>query len=294
MGCAIPRRAFWSILLLPALMGAEPIVLDLWPGKAPGETGQIGEEKTVEGKPGQLKTQRITNVTKPTLTVYRPDPKKDTGAAVIVAPGGGYNILAWTHEGEEVAQWLNTQGITGIILKYRVPKRPDQVRNIPQLQDAQRAISLVRSKATEWKIDPQRIGMLGFSAGGHLTATASLEFGKRVYEPIDAVDRNSPRPDFAILVYPGGLIEKEKGTLAPEIAIAKDTPPLFFAHSSDDPVSPENSVQLYLAARKAGVPVEMHLYASGGHGFGLRPSEHPAATWPARAADWMRSRKIVP
>jgi acetyl esterase/lipase len=277
-----------------ALAADKPTVLDLWPGKAPGDKGDIGEEK-VETKPGDP-TKRVTNVSKPTLTVFRPAKDKDTGAAVVIAPGGGYNILAWDLEGEEVAEWLNSIGVTGIVLKYRVPRRPSDPKEggpVGALQDAQRALSLVRSKASEWKIDPERIGMLGFSAGGHLTASLSTNFDKRAYDTIDSVDKVSCRPDFAVLIYPGGVIEKGKATLRSDIRVTKDTPPMFFAHATNDPVSSENSVALYLALREAKVPAEMHLYATGGHGFGLRKSDQPCSTWPARCAEWMGVRKLL-
>jgi acetyl esterase/lipase len=159
--------------------------------------------------------------------------------------------------------------------------------------DAQRAISLVRGKAKDLGIDPKRIGMLGFSAGGHLTAWTSTNFDKRSYEPIDEIDKVSCRPDFAVLVYPGGVVSKEKGDLSPEIRVTSETPPSFFAHAGDDKVSPENSVQMYLALKKAGVAAELHIYASGGHGFGLRPSKNPCATWPARCAEWMKSQGFL-
>ena len=149
-------------------------------------------------------------------------------------------------------------------------------------------MSLVRGKADDWQIDPNRIGMLGFSAGGHLTASLSTHYEKRVYEPIDRIDKVRCRPDFAVLIYPGGVLEKSKSTLRPDIRITKDTPPMFLAHASNDPVSAENSVALYLALREAKVPAEMHLYASGGHGFGLRKSDQPCSNWPQRCEEWMR------
>jgi len=188
----------------------EPAVLKLWPGQVPGETGKIAEEK-VDLKPADKKIRSITNVSTPTLTIYRPTKDKDTGIAVLVCPGGGYNVLAWDHEGDQVAAWLNSIGVTGLVLKYRVPRRPDQPKDQPPLgalQDAQRALSLVRSKAKEWGIDPKRIGMLGFSAGGHLTAWTPTNFDKRAYEAVDEVDKVSCRPDFAVMIYPGGLIAK--------------------------------------------------------------------------------------
>ena len=161
------------------------------------------------------------------------------------------------------------------------------------LQDAQRAMSLVRSKAAEWKIDPERIGILGFSAGGHLSATTSTNSDRRNYEPIDDVDKLSCRPDFAVLVYPAYLLKDKSDELAPEVRISKDTPPVFFAHADDDPHSSDNSARMYLALKEAGVPCELHIYASGGHGFGLRQSEHPSCTWPARCAEWMKSQGLL-
>jgi acetyl esterase/lipase len=274
----------------------KPLVLDLWPGAAPGETGKIGPEKILEGKPGkpgQRTVMRITNVTKPTITVYRPAKDMDTGAAVLIAPGGGWTILAWDLEGTEVASWLNSIGVTGIVLKYRVPKRPDQPKHVPPLQDAQRAMSIIRGKAAEWGIDPQRIGVLGFSAGGHLAAATATNFDHRAYEPIDAIDKISSRPDFAIMIYPGGIVEKGKREMNPEIKVSSQTPPCFFAHADNDGVSPENTVAMYLALHQAKVPAEVHIYASGGHGFGLRPSDQPCSTWPQRCADWLRKQGIL-
>lgn len=269
---------------------AEPVVIDLWPGKAPGETADVADEKLT--KKGDVVTS-ITNVSKPSIKVY-PAPKETaTGVALLIAPGGGYNNLAWDHEGEQVAAWANSLGITGVILKYRVPRRPDTAKDKPPagaLQDAQRAIGIVRSKAAEWGVDPKRVGMLGFSAGGHLTAWASTNFDKRTYEAVDEADAQSGRPDFAVMVYPGGAIEKGATTpqLKPEITITKETPPSFLTMASDDPVNSENCIALYLALKKAGVPAEMHLYTKGGHGYGLRPTAGVPATWTKRCEEWMR------
>jgi acetyl esterase/lipase len=274
----------------------KPLTLDVWPGRAPGESGDPGEEKFLEQKPGEKPVKRLTDVSRPTLTVYRPARDKDTGAAVVICPGGGYNILAWDLEGEEVAAWLNSVGVTGIILKYRVPRRPGQPKDAPPpgpLQDAQRAVSLVRSKAGEWVLDPKRIGILGFSAGGHLAAAASTNFDKRAYEPIDGLDNVSCRPDFAVLVYPGYLANKEKDGLAADIRVTDQTPPTFLAHAGDDGVPAEGSVLLYLALKKAKVPAELHVYATGGHGFGLRPSDKPCSQWPQRCEEWMRSQGLL-
>jgi acetyl esterase/lipase len=282
----------WSIPL-PAL-GQAPRTFDVWPGKPPGETGEVGPEKILDDQPGERKVKRIGDVTHPTITVFRPPQDRDTHAAVLICPGGGYHILAWDLEGEEVAAWLNSLGVTGIVLKYRVPRRKDQPAHLAPLMDAQRAMSLVRSKAKEWDLDSRRIGILGFSAGGHLAAATSTNFDKRQYEPIDDVDKVGSRPDFAVLIYPAYLVEKGKDQLAPEIRVGKDSPPTFFAHAGDDGVSPENSAVMYLALKRAGVPAELHIYRNGGHGFGLRRAQgSPATTWPARCEEWLHSSGVV-
>jgi Esterase/lipase len=276
---------------------SEPI--RLWPSRAPGETKVLPREgdttkptdRLVNGK----RIVRLGNVSEPTITIYSPDPAKNTGAAVIVAPGGGYSILASELEGTEVCEWLNSIGVTGVLLKYRVPKREERARHEAPLEDAQRAMGLVRSRAKEWGIDPQRIGMLGFSAGAHLTAVASHQHEKRVYERIDAADDVSCRPDFALLIYPAYLAIKEKNEeIAPELPVGKErTPPTFIVMTGDDPVRVENAVFYYLALKNAGVRAEMHLYPEGGHGYGLQHTEALVTTWPARAEEWMRSEGLL-
>jgi acetyl esterase/lipase len=284
----------WSVRPAPA--AEKPLVLDLWPDKAPGDKTDIGEEKVTEGKGDHPGIDQITNVSKPTLTVYRPAKDADTGAAVVIAPGGGYRVLAWSKEGVEVAEWLNSIGVTGIVLKYRVPRRADSPMDAPPVQalmDAQRAVSLVRSKAKEWDLDPNRIGMLGFSAGGHLTAWASTNFDKRAYEPIDDVDKVGCRPDFAVLVYPGGLTAKDSEGLSPEIRVSKETPPTYITVAADDKGAAEGSRRVFEALKKVDVPADLKVYETGGHGFGLRHSDKECSTWPQRCADWMKARGLL-
>jgi acetyl esterase/lipase len=281
-----------------------PQVVDLWPGKAPDEPGGIGAEY-VRMSPKLDRTQvevteptrMVTNVTKPTITVYRPAKDKDTGTAVLICPGGGYWNLYWELEGEEVAAWLNSVGVTGIILKYRVPRRPDEPKGEPArrpLQDAQRAVSLVRSRAKEWGIAPGRIGIVGFSAGGHLAVATATGFEKRTYEPVDEIDKVSCRPDFAIPVYSGYLRAKDKDELAPGLRIPKGTPPMFLVHGGADIISdPENSVVLYRALKRAGVPVELHIYAGAAHDFGVRRSDRPCSAWTDSCAAWLRHQGFL-
>jgi acetyl esterase/lipase len=276
----------------------DPTVVDLWPGAAPGDYGAIGEERFRPPETAPTQDARwLTNVTRPTVTVYRPSQAQNTGAAMLICPGGGYWNLAWDLEGEEVAAWLNTVGMAGILLKYRVPRRPGQPEPLPApgpLLDAQRAISLVRSRAGEWGIDPGRIGTVGFSAGGHLSLAAATHFDERAYAPIDAIDTVSCRPDFAIAVYPGYLVAEETGRLAPYMRLPAGTPPVFLVHASDDTVAgAEHSVGMYLALKRAGISAELHIYATGGHGFGVRRKGLPCCTWPERCVAWLQSLGVL-
>jgi acetyl esterase/lipase len=299
-----------NILLVSALAAGDnagPLIVEVWPGQVPDEAGavkNIGAEKfrmspRLDRKQVEVTepTRMITNVTKPTITIYRPVPDKDTGTAMLICPGGGYWNLYWQLEGEEVATWLRSLGVTGIILKYRVPRRADEPKGEPArrpLQDAQRAVSLVRSKAKEWGINPNRIGMVGFSAGGHLAIATATNFEKRSYEPSDDIDKISCRPDFAVLVYSGYLKAKDKDELAPGLQVPKGTPPVFLAHGGADIISdPEHSVVMYWALRQAGVAAELHIYAGAAHDFGVRPSDRPCSTWTRSCADWLREQGLL-
>lgn len=269
-----------------------PLVLDVWPKSAPGEKGDIGQEQIQPPKMDAKPTVKVlTNVSRPTITVYRPEKAKNTGAAVLICPGGAYRVLAMDLEGEEVAAWLNSIGVTGVVLKYRVPARKGQPAYLAPLQDAQRAMSLVRGHAQAWNLDPHRIGILGFSAGGHLAAVASTNYDQRKYDVLDETDKVSCRPDFAILVYPGYLATGDH--LAPEIRVNAHTPPCFFVHAGDDHIPAEGSVAMFLALRQAKVPAELHVYTAGGHGFGLRATDKPASTWPKRCEEWLRATGVI-
>jgi acetyl esterase/lipase len=266
--------------------------IPIWPGvvpdaePVPGPEFASTTEKLYAGKPAVV----VKNVSQPTMTVYWPKGEK-TGAAVVVFPGGGYNVLAIDLEGTEVCDWLTSRGITAVLLKYRVPTlRFEGYRESRQaLQDAQRTLGLVRFHAAEWHIDPHKIGVIGFSAGGHLVAATSTRFDTRLYPAVDEADEESCRPDFAIAIYPGHLYERGGNLeLNPNVPVTRITPPTFLLQAEDDPVDPvENSLVYFMALRKAGVHVEMHLYAEGGHAFGLRRTELPITWWPELVETWL-------
>jgi len=290
-------NAWWGLLALGALLAAasaeagEPRVELLWPEGAPGAAGAEEADK-------------------PSLTVWLAPADKANGAAVVICPGGGYGGLAIGHEGKDVAAWLNSNGVAGFMLKYRHAPR---YRHPIPLQDAQRAIRTVRSRAKDWGVDPARIGILGFSAGGHLASTVGTKFDEGNPDATDPIDRASCRPDFMVLVYPvisfttkyahagsrANLLGKNPAPelvegLSSEKQVTAKTPPTFLIHGgADTGVPPENSVLFYMALREAKVPAELHLYEKGGHGFGLAPGDPVLSTWPARCIEWMRARGII-
>jgi acetyl esterase/lipase len=285
--CGVVMLLTLSWLAAPAV--AEPPVELLWSGDAPGATGQADGDK-------------------PTLTIYLPPAEKATGAAVVICPGGGYGALAMDHEGHQIAQWLNSFGVAGFILKYRHRNSGAGYGHPAPLQDAQRAVRTVRSRARQWGVNPDRIGILGFSAGGHLASSALTHFNDRVYEPRDDVDKASARPDFGILVYPVvSLIESytHKGSrrnllgaeadaelvrkMSNEKQVTPETPPTFLIATWEDTGVPaENSIYFYLALRKAHVPAEMHIFLKGPHGFGLGGDRGGVSAWPRLCAKWMQ------
>jgi acetyl esterase/lipase len=292
------RLVAWSSLCLLGLdaapcdaQTAEAQWQLLWPAGAPGAVGDEDSDK-------------------PAIAVWLPPAEKATGAAVVVCPGGGYGHLAMGHEGREVAQWLNSFGVAAFVLRYRIAPR---YHHPTPLHDVQRAIRMVRARAAEWKLDPQKVGVMGFSAGGHLASTAGTHFDRGQPQAAATIDRASSRPDFMILVYPvisftteyahAGSRRNLLGTdpdpklvegLSNERQVTRDTPPTFLMHTTGDRgVPPENSILFYLALRKAGVPAELHIYEKGEHGFGLAANDPVLATWPKRCEDWLRVRGVL-
>ncbi len=276
----------------------------LWPGKVPYARSVPGPETAAvsKGLIGGLPATAVTNVTLPTMTVYSPK-GKNTGAAVVVILGGGFQILAIDLEGSEVCDWLTSRGITCVLLKYRVPSgpyvwqcdcRPHNLSiSVPSLQDVQRTMRVVRFHAAQWHVDPHKIGVLGFSAGGFLVAEISTNFERRLYPPVDAADNESARPDFVMPIYPGHLAPAE-GTLNPNVPVSSKMPPTFLVQAEDDNVDGvRQSLVYYTALAKAHVPTEMHLYAQGGHAFGLRRTNAPITGWPVLAEMWLRTIGIV-
>ena len=278
---------------VPIWPGAVP---DAQPVEGPENFGTVvddaGSERLVGGRPWVY----VERVSQPTMTVYSP-PGHNTGVAVVVFPGGGYNVLAIDLEGTEVCDWLTSKGITCVLLKYRVPcEKVGPYRDCPTaLQDAQRTVGLVRLQASQLKIDPGKIGVLGFSAGGHMVVGMSTHFEKRLYPAVDDADKQSCRPDFAVALYPGHLAVREKAfALNPDLEVTSRTPPTFLLQAEDDPVDPvENSLVYHSALRQAGVPVEMHLYVKGGHAFGLRPTEAPITRWPQLVERWLAAIGMI-
>jgi acetyl esterase/lipase len=282
--------------------------MPLWPGAVPDAAPVAGPEfcttstNLIGGKP----VVGVEQVAQPTMTVYSPK-GKNTGVAVVVFPGGGYNILAIDLEGTEICDWLASKGITGVLLKYRVPGSGPhydeqlhhhvEVKARTALDDAQRTMGLVRLHAAEWHIDPHKIGVLGFSAGGHLVADISTHFDKRLYPAVDAADQESCRPDFGVAIYPGHMLENttREFELNPKVPVTKNTPPMFILQAEDDPVDTvTNSLVYYIALKNAAVPAEMHLYAHGGHAFGLRRTEKPITEWPELVERWLRTIGMIP
>lgn len=286
-----------SLVMLGTTLFAAPSPIALWPEKPPGEKGNLGEEKDitkpndniVAGKP----VIRLGNVSNPTLTFYKAPADKDTGTTVLVCPGGAYHILAMDLEGTEVCEYFNSIGVNAALLKYRVPRREGLEKHAAPLQDAQRAMGYLRANAESLGIDPKRIGVIGFSAGAHLAASL-CSTNERSYSAVDKTDELDAKPNFSILIYPAYLTVKEKNdAVAPEVAVTSKTPPTFIAMTQDDPIRVETALFYTLALKQAKVPVELHIYPKGGHGYGLRPSKDLVTTWPARVSDWLKNHGLL-
>ena len=279
--CLATAGALW--LATEVAAAADPVVLDLWPAGVPAEpANEIGEEREMQRDPPDG-VMRLTGVSRPQITVFQPD--SPNGAAVLVAPGGGYSILAYEHEGSQVCDFLTKHGVTAILLKYRVPAARESA-----LQDAQRAMGLIHHHAAEWGIDRDRIGMLGFSAGGHLTVMTCLHGRERTYEQDPSLDVDDPTPAFAVPVYPAYLVERgTEGPLLESVVVSEASPPLCLIHAADDPWSSSGSALLATEYKKQRIPCEVHIYARGGHGFGMKQQGLPVDAWPQRVIEWMGS-----
>ena len=276
------------------------LTLPIWPGAAPGAPTNLppeGDTTTAkDGAVGGRALIRIGNVVTPTITLYKANNAGSTpGPAIVVFPGGGYRILAIDLEGTEVCDWLTSIGVNCVLLKYRVPETGPYPKSPAALQDAQRAMGLVRQHAAEWGINPNRIGVLGFSAGGHLSAAISNLYDKRLYDPVDDADKLSCRPDFSVVIYPVYLANADQN-FAPNADIhpTANTPPTFIVQAEDDPVHVENAVVYFMELKKAKVPAELHVYAQGGHGYGLRRTALPVTTWPKQVETWLHTIKVLP
>jgi acetyl esterase/lipase len=268
---------------------AQPV--RLYPSTAPGEKGDIPPEKG-DTTASKNSVKRISNVSVPTITIL-PASKSSSGAAMLVCPGGAYNILAYEHEGTEICSWLNSLGITAVLLKYRVPRREGLPKHAAALQDAQRAISYIRANSKRLNINPERIGVIGFSAGAHLSAMLSTAYNERTYPPFDDCDTVNMRPNFCLLVYPAYLDGEGVCSLAPEVKPSTNTPPTLLIQTQDDTNYINSSLSYYYALKELRVPVTMHLYPSGGHGYGLRNAKDPVREWPRQAETWLRSLSII-
>lgn len=289
-------------IVLAALLVAHPAnaepgkPIPVWPGKPPGaviEGDEVDTTKPDSNKVADKRLIRLGNVSQPTLQFFPAPKAKNTGAAVIICPGGGYHILALDLEGTEVAEWFNSIGVNAVVLKYRVPTGKLNPKWESPLMDAQRAVRLVRHHAKEWQIDPSRVGIMGFSAGGNLAGLTATRFETPAYQAVDAVDKISPRPDFACLIYAAWLNKKGTTELEDFVPVSAKCPPVFFAHAADDRVECESAIAVFLALKKHKVPTELHIYDSGGHGYGLRRTDFPVTSWPDRLADWMRHRGFL-
>lgn len=278
-----------SLLVVRATAAVpEPLILKLWPEGVPSAMKPKSEATTkLIQSFGGAQPGRVTDVTEPTITVFKPE--QPNGTAVIVAPGGGFMFLSYAHEGTQVCEWLNSLGVTAVLLKYRTPTRDEADMFALPVQDAQRAMGLVRQRAADWKLDPRRVGLLGFSAGGNLAGHAAWDRTPRTYPQQAGVD--DPRgPDFLIFIYGGGFLDaSDKTKFRPGFSVPADAPPAFFLVAHDDKSNPIEAAMLYLEYKRQNLSAELHICAKGGHGFGMRKGGQPIHDWPARCGEWMKS-----
>ncbi|MGH7555442.1 MAG: alpha/beta hydrolase [Longimicrobiales bacterium] len=279
----------FTLMLVSSAMPAAGTEVPLWAAGAPGSEALAAKKEVVEntGRDGAVE-RRVSSVHAPSLTVYLPPQDKATGTAVIIAPGGGHRFLSFDHEGTQVGKWLASIGVAGFVLKYRLAREEDSPYQIDThvLQDGLRSIRMVRSRAREWGVNPGRVGILGFSAGGEVAALAGTRYDKGNDSSPDPVERQNSKPDFMVLVYPGVRIEK--------LNITPETPPTFLICAYNDRGPSQNNLNIFQALQKAGVPAELHIYAQGGHGFGIRNRPMPVSSWPQRVQDWMLDRGFLP
>ncbi|MFO7901097.1 MAG: alpha/beta hydrolase [Planctomycetota bacterium] len=284
--------ATMSATLLPA---AEKPVVTLWPRGLPKDAKPLAPDRVAKLQAKQT-AERITYVGEPTLTIYEAAGEKANGCGVVICPGGGYNILAWPKEGLELAEWFNTFGVTAGVLKYRVPRRDPNRPHWEPLQDAQRAMRVMRGRAGEWNVDPNRVGIMGFSAGGHLAVMAGTHYDQKTYDPMDAMDQLSARPDFMCPIYAaylGNDYHDDRPEIGTLVNITEQTPPTFVAATLDDRYRGVQAALLLAKFKEAGVPAEAHIYSAGGHGYGIRSSDLPVSTWHLRLKDWMRAGGLL-
>ncbi len=273
-----------------SVMGEEP--LDIWPALAPGETTRNVGEKLPSPATEKPPITRVVKVTRPTMTVHRPT--QPNGTAVVILPGGGFGKVVPDLEGSEAADWLNRHGVTAFVLSYRTTEGTQTPGWVKPLQDAQRAIAMIRSQADKWNVKPDRIGMVAFSAGGQVGARLLSDGGIKTYDRIDDSDAVSHRPDFAILVYPWNMYDAAKDTLVEGIQVPKNCPPTYIVHTDDDRSSSMGAVLFYAGLKKNSIPAELHVYGNGGHGYGLRPvNGSQISTWPDHAVHWLGTRGFL-
>lgn len=286
--------AFFLALSASLLTAAPaPVTVKLWPNGAPEPAGFESKAETSLASPKDG-LRRVSNVSEPTLTIYQP--QNPNGTAVLVCPGGGYSHLAIEHEGEQVCAWLNSLGVTGVLLKYRVPRRDSADPGAVPLQDAQRAMGILRKRAKEWGLKSGRIGILGFSAGGHLCVQMALHSQERTYPLDPAIEVEDVAPNFAIPIYPAYLVSKtDNFQLLPRFAVTDRAPPICLVHAHNDKgeTSSSSSALLYLEYKKRNLPAELHIYTEGGHGFGMKATGLPSAKWPALVGEWMQNQGFL-